>query len=366
MSLRFGYAPLRGFLLFAASLGLSLAGIAQTPAPMNLNTLKEVLAIGEEVVPTNDVIARIKKEGVDFFLDADMKTELILSAAKGRRSETDTLKIIDSLADACLPCKERMEAPISGELAIRFLKEKVRSKDILKEIQKRGLASEPVTLADIEALRAAGASEQMIRVMKPDVPPVAPEGFTAFDAARSKSFDPNRPYGSFDIRARVDDSVEFRVVSDKVYFRVISGNPPVNAGSEISGILPRVPADAVLFTLRQKSGRSKGATGEPVPPDAYGYPGYKFTVTDEKGKDDRYHFEVAWQLKPFTLAELKSEVEELGGSFPKMAADDIRLRGVASVPSTEEYLALREAGATEEILNTIAATIRSSNAPPRQ
>lgn len=365
MSLRFGCARLRAFLPLLLLLGFSLAGSAQTPAPMNLDTLKEVLAIGEDVVPTNDVIARIKKEGVDFFLDADMKTELILSAAKGRRGETDTLKIIDSLADACLPCKERMEAPISPELAIRFLNEKVRSKDILKEIQKRGLATEPITLENIEALKAAGASEEMIRVMKPDAQPAAPEGFTAFDTARSKTFDPNRPYGSFDIRARVDDSVEFRVISDKVYFKVISGNPPVNAGSEISGILPRVPADAVLFTLRQKSGRSKGAKGEPVAPGVYGYPGYKFTVTDEKARDDRYHFEVAWQLKPFTLSELMSKVEELGGSFPKMVADDIRLRGVVSVPSADDYLALRAAGASDELLNTIAATIRSSNTPPR-
>ncbi|MCZ2154410.1 MAG: hypothetical protein LC114_11015 [Bryobacterales bacterium] len=344
---------------------LSLLGFAQTPAPMNLSTLKQVLAIGEDVVPTNDVIARIKKEGVDFFLDADMKTELILSAAQGRRSEADTLRIIDSLADACLPCKERMEAPISASLAIRFLKEKVRSRDILKEIQKRGLTPEPVTPEDIVALREAGASEQMIRVMKPDAQPAIPDGFVALELAKSKTFDPNRPYGSFDIRARVDDSVEFLVTSDKAYFKVISGNPPVNAGSEISGILPWVPADAVIFALRQKSGRSKGASGEAIALSPYGYPAYQFKVTDEKGKDDRYHFEVAWQLKPFTLAELMKEVEELGASFPKMVADDVRLRGLQSVPSQEDYQALRAAGASDEILNTVAASIRSSNTPPR-
>ncbi len=332
---------------------------------MSLSTLKQVLAIGEDVVPTNDVIARVKKEGVDFFLDADMKLELILAAAKGHRNETDTLKIIDSLADACLPCKERMEAPISPELALRFLKEKVRSKDILTAIKKRGLASGAVTLEDVVALRAAGASEEMIRVMKPDAQPVPPEGFVVIEAAKSKVFAENRPNGSFDVRARVDDKVEFQVVSDKIYAKALSGNPPVNLGSEISAVLPRVPADAILFTLRQKDGRSKGATGEAVPADVYGFPGYKFTVTDEKAKDDRYHFEVAWQLKPFTLATLQAEVEEMGASFPELVIADIRLRGIDTAPQPSDYLALRAAGAPEELLTAISGSIRTSNAPPR-
>lgn len=365
MALRFGSARPRAFLLILIAIGLSLPGVAQTPAPMNLSTLKQVLAIGEDVVPTNDVIARIKKEGVDFFLDADMKTELILAAAKGHRNETDTLKIIDSLADACLPCKERMEAPISPELALRFLKEQVRSKDILKAIKKRGLAQGPITLEDIVALRAAGASEQLLRVMKPDAQPVPPEGFIEIDAAKSKTFADNRPNGSFDVRARVDDKVEFRVVYDKIYAKALSGNAPVNQGSEISSVLPRLPADVIQFTLRQKDGRSKGATGEALPPDAYGFTGYKFTVTDEKAKDDRYHFEVAWQLKPFTIATLKAEVEELGSSFPELVIQDIRLRGVDSAPTPDDYLAMRAVGASEELLTAIGGSIRTSNAPPR-
>ena len=331
---------------------------------MNLSTLQQVLAIGEDVVPTDEVIARVKREGVDFFLDADMKTDLIL-AAKGHRSETNLLKIIDSLADACLPCKERMEAPISPELALRFLKEQVRSKDILKAIKKRGLAQGAVTLEDVVALRAAGASDELIRVMKPDAQPIPPDGFLVMEPAKSKTFADNRPNGSFDVRARVDDKVEFLVISDKIYAKALSGNAPVNQGSEISSVLPRLPADAIVFTLRQKDGRSKGATGEALPTDAYGFTGYKFTVTDEKAKDDRYHFEVAWQLKPFTIASLKAEVEELGGSFPELVIQDIRLRGVDSAPTPDDYLAMRAAGANEELLTAIGGSIRTSNTPAR-
>ncbi|MDZ7637384.1 MAG: hypothetical protein U5J83_03900 [Bryobacterales bacterium] len=365
MSLRLGFARPRAFLFLFVALFGTLQALAQTSPPMNLSTLKQVLAIGEDVLSTNDVIARVKKEGVDFFLDADMKTELILAAAEGRRTETDTLKIIDSLADACLPCKERMEAPISTELALRFLSEKVRSKDILSEIKKRGLAQENITLENIVALREAGASEAMLRIMKPDATPVPPDGFTVIEPAKGKAFDANRPYGIFDVRARVDETVEFRVLGDKIYFKTIAGSPAVNQASEISGVLPRVPTDAVSFTLRQKDGRTKGATGEALPADGYGFPAYQFSVNDEKSRDDRYHYEVAWQLKPFTLATLKPEVEELSGSFPELLISDIRLRGFSSALQPEEEEALRLAGATYEILNAIRGSIRIANNPPR-
>jgi hypothetical protein len=364
MSLLLGSARFLAALLLSFALLHPGSTYGQSSSPMTLATLKQVLAIGEDVLSTNDVIQRVKKEGVDFFLDADMKTELILAAAEGRRTEADTLRIIESLADACLPCKERMESPISAELALKFLKEKVRSKDILKEIKKRGLSSDAISAEQVAALRAAGASEAMLRVMKPDAKPIEPDGFTALEPAKSKLFDPNRGAGSFDVRFRVDDTVEFQVINDRIYFRAAAGAAPVNQGSEISGILPRVPADAVTFTLRQKDGRSKVAPGQPIPSDTYGYPGYRFTVTDERPKDARYHIEVVWQLKPYTMATLKPEVEELGPSFPDLLVSDIRRRGFATPLQPEEDQALRLAGATDEIISAIRGSVRPANAMP--
>jgi hypothetical protein len=364
MPLPFGSAHLRAFILFGLALFSTGLLCGQTAPPMNLATLKQVLAIGEDVLSTNDVIARVKKEGVDFFLDADMKTELILAAAEGRRTEADTLRIIESLADACLPCKERMEGPISPDLALKFLNEKVRSKDILKEIKKRGLSTDAITAEQISALRAAGASEAMLRVMKPDAKPNEPDGFTAIEPVKGKFFEPNRGSGSFDVRFRVDDTVEFQLIHDRIYFRATAGNAPVNQGSEISGILPRIPADAVSFSLRQKDGRTKISAGEAIPADTYGYPGYRFSIKDDRPKDDRYHIEVVWQLKPYTMATLKPEVEELGPSFPDLLVADIRRRGFATPLQPEEDQALRLAGATDEIISAIRGSIRPANVMP--
>ena len=365
MALRIGSARLRATFLFFLGLAGALIASAQSAPPMNLETLKKVLAIGEDVLSTNDVIQRVKKEGVDFFLDADMKTELILAAAEGRRSETDTLKIIDSLADSCIPCKERMEAPISAELALRFLKEKVRSKDILREIKKRGLAPGPITQGDIVALRAAGASEPMLRVMKPDARPLIPDGFSTIEPQKAKDFNPNAPYGQFDVRARVDETVEFQVVSDLILYKALAGAAPVNQASESTGILPRVPADAITFSWRQRDGRSKVTSVDVTAPDSFGYQGFKFVVNDEKGKDDRYHIEITWQLKPYTLETLTPEVEELGDSFPELLVTDIRRRGYGSALQPEAEQALRQAGATNEVISTIRGSIRPANTPPR-
>ena len=363
MASRIPPAPPRSSLFCLLALLACFAAWGQNAPPMNLDTLKKVLAIGEDVLSTQDVIQRVKAEGVDFFLDADMKTELILAAAEGRRTEADTLKIIDSLADACRPCKERMEAPISADLALKFLQEKVRSKDILKEIKKRGMTNDPVTQEHVVMLRQAGASDAMIRVMKPDAQPIVPDGFAALPVKQAKDFDAKRAYGRFDIRARVDEMVEFHAVADQVLYKAISGSAPTDQSSEISGILPRLPADAWSFTWKQRDGRSKLTTVDLTAPDSFGFQGMKFTINDDRGKDDRYHIEILWQLKPFTMETLQTEVEELAESFPELLISDIRLRGFARGLQPEEDLALRKAGASNEIINVIRGSIRSSNSP---
>nr|MCU0229033.1 hypothetical protein [Bryobacterales bacterium] len=219
------------------------AAVAQSPAPMNLETLKKVLVVGEDVVPTSEVLSRVKQEGVDFFLDADMKTELILAAAEGSRTEANTLSIINSLADACIPCKERWEGPITGELALKWLGEQVRSRDVIKEIAKRGLAEEVIGAEQLAALRKVGASDAMINLMKPRVEPVFPSEYKQIPLVKSKDFDANRPYGSVEIRARIDEKVTFRLAGAEVFYKVEAGKDPTALGGAVSGFLPRLPAD---------------------------------------------------------------------------------------------------------------------------
>jgi hypothetical protein len=345
--------------------GISVfSGFAQTP-PMNLETLKKVMAVGEEVVPTSEILTRVKQEGVDFFLDADMKTELILSAAEGGRSESNTLKVIDALADACVPCKERWEGPISTELALKFLGEQVRTKDILKEIQKRGLAKESLSAEEVETLRKAGASEAMLVVMSPAAAPIPPVGFAPLQLAKSKDFDEKRAYGSADIRLRVDDRAEFVVAGSNLYFKTLSGKDPVAQNSTISGALPRLPASAFTFSLQQKSGRSKVTDAATGATDAFGFSSVTFSVNDEKSGEANYQLTLSWQLKPYTLEELKKDVEELSGSYPDLLADWIRRRGFGVSYTPEIEQALQSAGASAQLISTVRGSIRMANNPPR-
>lgn len=344
---------------------VSFRGMAQNPPPMNLDTLKRVLAVGEEVVPTADILTRVKQEGVDFFLDADMKTELILAAAEGGRTEENTLKVIDSLTDACVPCKERWEGPISVELALKFLGEQVRSRDILKEVQKRGLATETISAAEVEAMRKAGASEAMLMVMTPAAEPPAPAGFTALPIAKTRDFDAKRAYGSADIRVRVDEKVQFLVVGSGLYYKLEAGKEPVAQNSTISGAMPRLPADAFLFNLQQRSGRAKVTDAAAQGPDAFGFSGITFSVNDDRPRDAVYHFVLNWQLKPYTLDTLRKDVEELSGSHPDLLAEWIRRRGYGSPLSQEDEQALRTAGASVQLIGTIRGSIRPANNPPR-
>jgi hypothetical protein len=337
---------------------------AQEP-PMNLDTLKRVLAVGEEVVPTAEVVARVKKEGVDFFLDADMKTELILAAAAGRRSEGDTLTIINVLADACVPCKERMEGPIGAELALTFLKEKVRSRDIISEIRRRGLAEEVIAAEQLAALREAGASDAMILLMKPNAEPLVGSEYKQVPVQKSGDFDDKRPYGSIDIRVRVDETVDFRLAGSELYYKVEAGQDLKPQNSVITGALPRVPADAIAFTFSQRGGRSKAEPPTLEPADVFGFPALTFRINDEKSRDANYRFEINWQLKPYTRETLVHDAEELSGSHPELLAEMVRRRGFMPPFTSEDEAALKEAGVGYELMYTIRGSIRPANNPPR-
>lgn len=357
---------MKRFLLLAAMTAAMWVspGFAQQ-SYLSLETLKKILAVGEDVVSTEEVVARIKKEGVDFFLDADMKTELILAAAEGGRTEKNTLVIIESLTDACIPCKERLEGPITVDLALKFLGEQVRSRDIIKEIAKRGLAEGVVSAEQVAALRQAGASEAMIRVMKPSAEPQFASDYKQLVVQKTKDFDEKRAYGTVDIRVRVDENVEFRFAGSELFYKVEAGKDPVSAGSTVSGALPRLPADAIAMTFRQKSGRSKASPATLQPADVFGFPAVTFSVNDDKSKDSAYQFEILWQVKPYTLQALKVDVEELAGSYPDMLAEMIRRRGYGTPLSAEDEQTLRSAGASAALISTIRGSIRPSNAPPR-
>jgi hypothetical protein len=205
----------------------------------------------------------------------------------------------------------------------------------------------------------------MINLMKPRVEPVFPSEYKQIPLVKSKDFDANRPYGSVEIRARLDEKVTFRLAGAEVFYKVEAGKDPTALGGAVSGFLPRLPADAISFSLRQKSGRAKAEQPKAEAADVFGFPAITVSVNDDKPRDASYVLEIFWQVKPYTLDALKKDVEELSGSYADMLSEMIRRRGYGSSLSSEDEQVLRSAGASPTLISTVRGSIRPANNPSR-
>jgi hypothetical protein len=109
--------------------------------------------------------------------------------------------------------------------------------------------------------------------------------------ARSRDYDPDAPTGRFDVRLQVDGVVEVYVQHDRIGWRVVSGRPPSDRGSEYTQPIPRATFRG--FRLEQKDGRGEVRLVE-KPSAANGWTAV-IRVLDPKGGSDRYHFRLEWR-----------------------------------------------------------------------
>ena len=116
-------------------------------------------------------------------------------------------------------------------------------------------------------------------------------GLKAFQAPRSKSYNSSSKRGQFDIRMHVDGEVDFFVQADTIRYRVLSGRPPEDDGSEHSQPIPR--ATFRRFELEKKDGRGRITLVQP--PSAANNFTARFRISDPKGSDDRYHARLRWE-----------------------------------------------------------------------
>ena len=113
----------------------------------------------------------------------------------------------------------------------------------------------------------------------------------AFRAPRGRDYNSSSKRGQFDIRMHVDGEVDFFVQADTIRYRVLSGRPPKDDGSEHSQPIPR--ARFRRFELEKKDGRGRITLVEP-PSAANNYTA-RFKISDPKGSDDRYHARLRWE-----------------------------------------------------------------------
>ncbi len=128
-------------------------------------------------------------------------------------------------------------------------------------------------------------------------------GLEAFQAPRSKDYNSSSKRGQFDIRMHVDGEVDFFVQADTIRYRVLSGRPPEDDGSEHSQPIPR--ATFRRFELEKKDGRGQITLVEP--PSAANNFTASLRISDPKGSDDRYHARLRWEAGETVAAPPRNE-----------------------------------------------------------
>ncbi len=142
----------------------------------------------------------------------------------------------------------------------------------------------------------SGASEG--RVPQPAQP--SDEGRTEGDAISrlqelpsepSGDFDLTSKKGQFDLRTKVDGTVEVFIQGGVPRYRLVDGRPPVDSGSDYTQPVPR--AAFRKFEIQKKDGRGDVRLLE-APSESNDFTA-RLKISDPKGGDDRYHVRLRWE-----------------------------------------------------------------------
>ena len=115
----------------------------------------------------------------------------------------------------------------------------------------------------------------------------------------SSDFDLKSKTGQFDLRMKVDGTIEVFIQGGLVRRRLIDGRPPVDSGSDYTQPVPR--ATFRQFELQQKDGRGDVRLLE-APSESNDFTA-RLRISDPKGGADRYHVRLRWEwdeLLPMT------------------------------------------------------------------
>ncbi len=107
----------------------------------------------------------------------------------------------------------------------------------------------------------------------------------------SSDFDSKANNGQFDLRMKVDGTVEVFIQGELLRYHVIDGKPPVDSGSDYTQPVPR--ATFRKFELQHKDGRGDVRLLE-SPSESNDFT-VRLKISDPKGGADRYHARLRWE-----------------------------------------------------------------------
>ncbi len=412
--------------MVAALLGIAALALlapevrAQASAPIPLEELRKDLEAGEGAPTTDDIISRIWKNGVAFRMDADAKTAILVSGAKGERSTDEVLAIIREAEDNCATCPPLskmdilglvfsgmpparigrmvrwrhlafectptemldlkntgvsdelletigqacptppvpLDKPLSKQEILELLASRAPEEQILELVEVRNVGDLAADPASLMELKNAGATNSLIgRIAGVDLP----EGYVLAPAARARDCNERLPHGRLELLAEVDQETVFRFQRTLFSYKLLRGKPPRNPRIQFTQPLPRLPASEWEMRDEQQEGRSKDVRVTVLDSPPGGYPGLQISINDDKGGADLYHINVEWALKPFSPEGMRRAIRETEGGSWQDLVREVQFRGVSFDLDSSLENSFRRDGAPPDLLRAIRSAERKDN-----
>ncbi len=409
----------------SAAAGFLLAGLLLAPGlrgqqvPLQVGDLEKALETSDGTATSGEIAARIRERGVAFSMDADAKTAILVSGARGGRSTDEVLEIIREAGDNCATCPplskmdllglafsgtpperigrmlkwrrvafacgpadlhelqsaglgaEVMQAvaaacpqppasldkPLTKAQVLQLLKDRTPETKVRELIEARGVEDFAAEAASLQELKRAGAGNALIgRIAGVELL----EGYELAPAARVPE-EAAGPRGRVEILARVDQETVFRFQRNVFSYKVLKGKPPAGPSARYTRPLPGLPAAEWEIKQSREKGRSKQVRVAAIDPPPGGFAGLEIAIDDDKGGDDLYEIRVDWALKPLSREAVTGAVRKAEGGSWQDLIRDVRWRGVSFGLDRDLENTLRRAGASSELLQAIRSSKRPDN-----
>ena len=407
--------------------GLLLAGFLLVPGlrgqanpPLQLGDIEEALAARDGAKTPQEIAARIRTDGVGFRMDADAKTAILVSGARGGRSSDEVLEVIREVEDNCATCpplsrmdilglafsatpQERIERmvkwrrvgfecsptemhelqaaglgaelmktiaascpqppasldkPLSKAQVLELLKDRTPEPKIRELVEARGVEDFASDAANLRELKQAGAGNSLIgRIAGIELL----EGYELAPAVRAPDYNAASPRGRLEIVAHVDQETVFRFQRNLLSYKVLKGKPPANPTGQYTQPLPALPASEWEIKHKREKGRSKQVRVAAINPPPGGFAGLEIFIDDDKGGADLYDIKVEWALKPFSPESLRNAISQAQGGSWNNLIREVQFRGVSFGLDSSLENSYRRAGAPSELLGAIRSSKRDDN-----
>ncbi len=201
----------------------------QREPPVSVEEIVKYISVPGLAKAVEQTIEAVKLNGLGFELNEKSLADVLAAAAKGRRSTTDTAKLVLQIMQACADCRNRYFGPLSKDQLLGLLNNKrlrLPPHIILQEVQLRGIKDTPKSMEFVEELKLAGASPELIDLVVPEdeleIP--TPIGYTREPLLHASNYDRKLVSGVLLLRIKIIGKIEFYFKHNSLFTKTLAHN----------------------------------------------------------------------------------------------------------------------------------------------